>query len=71
MDRQEFIKLIGSETIVDYPSGREMQIWYMGTFNYDCGTDTITHNRLDVLCETFLQNARNPRYGTYENATHG
>ncbi len=68
MLRDEFIKLIGTKTIVDYPFFPEIQIWSLEDFSYDKETDT---NRLDLIVDTFIFNARNPRYGNRSDTTHG
>lgn len=67
--REEFIKLIGKDVIVDYPIYCELQKWSMKSFAYDPVTDKITHNRLDIDCEVFIKNARNPHVN--DEATHG
>jgi len=68
MTRDEFIALIGQDVVVDYPFGQEMQQWSMKNFAYDPKTDTITHNRLPLIMDVFVANARNPHKGY---ATHG
>ncbi|GEM_PF-2705578 len=71
MLREEFIKLIGTKTIVDYPFFREVQIWSLEDFVYDKETDTIRHNRLDLICDVFIAKAINPRFGSKSDTTHG
>lgn len=71
MLREEFIKLVGTKTIVDYPFFPEVQIWSLEDFNYDIETDTISHNRLDLIVDNFIWNAENPRYGNKSDTTHG
>ena len=66
MSREEFISLIGQDVEVDYPFGREMQRWDMRNFSIVDGE--IKHNRLPLIMDVFIANARNPHKG---EATHG
>lgn len=66
MTREEFISLIGQDLVVDYPFGNEIQQWSMKYFVFDNGI--IKHNRLDLIIDVFIANARNPHKG---EATHG
>lgn len=66
MTREEFISLIGQDLVVDYPFGNEIQQWSMKNFVFDNGI--IKHNRLDLIIDVFIANARNPHKG---EATHG
>lgn len=66
MSREEFISLIGQDVVVDYPFGREMQRWDMRNFSIVDGE--IKHNRLPLIMDVFIANARNPHKG---EATHG
>lgn len=71
MLREDFIKLIGTKTIVDYPFFPEIQVWSLENFSYDKERDVIKHNRLDLIIDAFIANAENPRYGNKSDATHG
>lgn len=66
MTREEFISLIGQDLVVDYPFGKEIQRWSMKNFYLDNGI--IRHNRLPLIIDNFIANARNPHKG---EATHG
>lgn len=67
MDRSEFVALIGRDLVVEYPFGREVQLWSMKNFYVDeCGI--IHHNRLPLIVESFIPLCRNPHEG---KATHG
>ena len=66
MTREEFISLIGQDLVVDYPFGNEIQQWSLKNFVFDNGI--IKHNRLDLIIDVFIANARNPHKG---EATHG
>lgn len=68
MDRTEFIHLIGKDVVVEYPFFGELQLWSMKNFSYDEKTDTISHNRIPLLVDVFISNARNPHKG---DAIHG
>ena len=66
MTREEFINLIGQDVVVDYPFGNEIQRWSMKNFSIENGI--IKHNRLPLIIDVFIANARNPHKG---EATHG
>lgn len=66
MTREEFISLIGQDVVVDYPFGDELQQWSMKNFSIENGI--IKHNRLPLIIDVFITNARNPHKGV---ATHG
>ena len=66
MTRDEFISLIGKDVVVDYPFGRELQRRDMRSFNIIDGE--IKHNRLPLIMDVFIANARNPHKG---EPTHG
>ena len=59
MTRPEFIALIGQDIVVDYPFGRELQRWSMKNFYID-GNGEVKHNRLTLIMDAFIANARNP-----------
>lgn len=67
MTEQEFRNLIGHDLVVDYPFGHELQQWSMKNFYID-GEGLIHHNRLPLIMDVFIANARNPHVG---KATHG
>ena len=67
MTRPEFIALIGQDIVVDYPFGRELQRWSMKNFYID-GNSEAKHNRLTLIMDAFIANARNPHKG---KPTHG
>ena len=67
MTKEEFIELIGQDLVVDYPFGRELQQWSMKNFYID-ENGNIKHNRLPMIMEAFIPNARNPHKG---EPTHG
>ena len=67
MTREEFINLIRRDVVVDYPFGNELQRWSMKNFSID-ENGVITHNRLPLIIDVFIANARNPHKGI---ATHG
>lgn len=67
MTRAEFVALIGQDVVVDYPFGRELQRWSMKNFYIDENGE-IKYNRLPLIMDVFITNARNPHKGT---ATHG
>lgn len=67
MTRDEFISLIGQDVVVDYPFFQELQQWSMLNFYID-KNEEIKHNRLPLLMDNFIANARNPHKG---KATHG
>lgn len=66
MKKEEFITLIGQDVVVDYPFGKELQRWSMKNFSIENGV--IKHNRLPLIIDMFIANARNPHKG---EATHG
>jgi hypothetical protein len=53
--------------VVDYPFGRELQRWSMKNFYID-GNGEVKHNRLTLIMDAFIANARNPHKG---KPTHG
>lgn len=67
MTKEEFIKLIGRDVVVDYPFGRELQRWSMKNFYVDEHGE-LHHKRLPLIMDVFIKNARNPHKG---EATHG
>ena len=67
MTKEEFISLIGQDVVVDYPFGRELQRWSMKNFHIDENGEP-KHNRLPMIMDAFIKNARNPHKG---EATHG
>ena len=66
MTKDEFISLIGKDVVVDYPFFGEIQKWDMRNFMIVDGE--IKHNRLPLIMDVFIKNARNPHKG---RATHG
>ena len=68
MTEKEFRKLVGKDIIVDYPFFNEIQKWNMKNFYID-ENNNIKHNRLPIIMDVFIKNARNPHKG--EQATHG
>ena len=66
MTYEEFIELIGQDVVVDYPFGGELQQWDMKNFYIDNGV--VKHNRIPLIMDVFISNARNPHKG---KATHG
>lgn len=66
MSREEFISLIGQDVVVDYPFFNELQRWSMKNFSIEDGV--IKHNRLPLIMDVFIKNARNPHKG---EPTHG
>lgn len=66
MTKEEFVNLIGKDVVVEYPFGKELQQWSMKNFYVDNGV--IKHNRLPLIMDAFISNARNPHKG---EATHG
>lgn len=66
MSREEFISLIGQDVVVDYPFFNELQQWSMKNFSIEDGV--IKHNRLPLIMDVFIKNARNPHKG---EPTHG
>lgn len=68
MTEDEFRKLVGKDIIVDYPFFNEIQKWNMKNFYID-ESNNIKHNRLPIIMDVFIKNARNPHKG--EQETHG
>lgn len=66
MTKEEFVNLIGKDVVVDYPFGKELQQWSMKNFAITDGV--IKHNRLPLIMDAFIANARNPHKG---ESTHG
>lgn len=66
LDIGEFIALIGQDVVVDYPFYEELQQWDMRNFSIENGV--IKHDRLPLIMDVFIENARNPHKG---KATHG
>ena len=66
MTKDEFISLIGKDVVVDYPFFDEIQKWDMRNFIIVDGE--IKHNRLPIIIDVFIENARNPHKG---EAIHG
>lgn len=72
MTREEFISYVGKNILVDFPFHGELQKWSMKNFTYDKKTDIIQHNRLPLIIDVFIRNARNPHIPLEkEKATHG
>lgn len=67
MEKNEFIALIGQDVVVDYPFFDELQRWSMKNFSID-ENGVIKHNRLPIIMDVFIANARNPHKG---EPTHG
>ena len=67
MDRADFIAIIGKDVVVDYPFLNEIQKWSMKNFYLDENGEP-QHNRLPMIMDVFIKNARNPHKG---EATHG
>ena len=67
MTKEEFISLVGKDVVVDYPFGNELQRWSMKNFHIDENGEP-KHNRLPLIMDVFIKNARNPHEGT---PTHG
>lgn len=67
MTKQEFISLIGQDVVVDYPFFQEIQQWSMKNFYIDENGE-VKHNRLPLIIDAFIANARNPHPG---KPTHG
>lgn len=66
MTREEFYSIIGQDVVVDYPFFGELQQWSM--LNFSVVDGEIKHNRLPLIMDVFIKNARNPHKG---EATHG
>lgn len=67
MTKAEFVALIGTDVVVDYPFFGEIQKWSMKNFHLDENGEP-KHNRLPMIMDVFIRNARNPHEG---KATHG
>ena len=67
MSKDEFTALIGQDVVIDYPFFNELQQWSMKNFYID-GNGEIKHNRLPMIMDVFISNARNPHKG---EPTHG
>lgn len=67
MDKNEFISLVRKDLVIDYPFGRELQRWNMKNFYLD-ESGNPKHNRLPLIMDVFIKNARNPHKG---DVTHG
>ena len=67
MSKDEFTALIGQDVVIDYPFFNELQQWSMKNFYID-ETGEIKHNRIPMIMDVFISNARNPHKG---EPTHG
>ena len=67
MTKEQFLFLIGQDLVVDYPFGHELQKWSMKNFYLDENGEP-QHNRIPLIMDVFIRNARNPHKG---EATHG
>ena len=67
MSKDEFTALIGQDVVIDYPFFNELQQWSMKNFYID-ENEEIKHNRLPMIMDVFISNARNPHKG---EPTHG
>ena len=67
MSKDEFTDLIGQDVVIDYPFFNELQQWSMKNFYIDENGE-IKHNRLPMIMDVFISNARNPHKG---EPTHG
>ena len=67
MSKYEFTALIGQDVVIDYPFFNELQQWSMKNFYIDENGE-IKHNRLPMIMDVFISNARNPHKG---EPTHG
>lgn len=67
MTKEEFVKRIGQDLVVDYQFGRELQRWNMKNFYIDENGEPH-HKRLPMIMDVFIANASNPHKG---EATHG
>ena len=67
MSKDEFAALIGQDVVIDYPFFNELQQWSMKNFYIDENGE-IKHNRLPMIVDVFISNARNPHKG---EPTHG
>ena len=67
MSKDEFTALIGQDVVIDYPFFNELQQWSMKNFYIDENGE-IKHNRLPMIMDVFISNARSPHKG---EPTHG
>ena len=67
MTKYEFTTFIGQDVVIDYPFFNELQQWSMKNFYIDENGE-IKHNRLPMIMDVFISNARNPHKG---EPTHG
>lgn len=67
MSKDEFTALIGQDVVIGYPFFNELQQWSMKNFYIDENGE-IKHNRLSMIVDVFISNARNPHKG---EPTHG
>ena len=67
MSKDEFTALIGQDVVIDYPFFNELQQWSMKNFYIDENGE-IKHNRLPMIMDVFISNARNQHKG---EPTHG
>ena len=67
MSKDEFTALIGQDVVIDYPFFNELQQWSMKNFYIDENGE-IKHNRLPMIMDVFISNARNSHKG---EPTHG
>ena len=67
MSKDEFTALIGQDVVIDYPFFNELQQWSMKNFYIDENGE-IKHNRLPMIMDVFISNARNPHK---REPTHG
>ena len=67
MSKDEFTAFIGQDVVIDYPFFNELQQWNMKNFYIDENGE-IKHNRLPMIMDVFISNARNPHKG---EPTHG
>ena len=67
MSKDEFTALIGQDVVIDYPFFNEIQQWSMKNFYIDENGE-IKHNRIPMIMDAFIANARNRHKG---EPTHG
>ena len=67
MTKDEFTALIGQDVVIDYPFFNEIQKWSMKNFYIDENGE-IKHNRIPMIMDAFIANARNQHKG---EPTHG
>lgn len=71
MTKEEFVKFVGKDVIVDYPFGRELQKWNMASFYLDKDGEPH-HKRLGIIMDVFIRKAENPHERKQgEHSTHG